>query len=101
VDFASRLEQRSEEPQALDVIGVEMGEQDIDPTCVDQSRAQPPDTRTCIENKNRIAGGADLDAGSVSAVCNRFGARTGQRAASTPEADLRGYTSQKRATAPR
>jgi hypothetical protein len=56
VDFASCLEQRREETKALDVIGVEVGEQDVDSAAVDQGRAQPPDARAGIENQDGAVG---------------------------------------------
>ena len=92
--------ERREEPEAYDVVHVEVGEEDVDPPAVAvEFLAKAADAGACIENEERAVVRADFDAGRVAAVAHSFRAGVGERTARAPQLDLHG-SFQMRATAP-
>jgi hypothetical protein len=77
VNLTSSVEQRSEETKALNVVGMQMREQDVNPRRSTEGGAQPSDPSASIENQRRTVRRPNLNAGSVPAVSNGFRAGTG------------------------
>ena len=83
---------RSEERQALDVIPVGVGQQDVGLEGPEfsglQVASQGEKTRPGVQDQQRPVGSADLDAQGVAPVAHGTRPRRGNRAASAPEPDL-------------
>ena len=88
-DLGLRPEAGGEEDQALDVVEVEVGEQDVQAgRLVGQGEAEVADAGAGVERQQRAVGEGDADAGGVAAVADRLRARGGDRAARAPELGL-------------
>src|ERR1700710_423745 len=78
-----------EEGEAEDVIEVEVGEEDVQPSrLVAEREAEAADAAAGVERQQRAVGEGDADAGGVAAVADRLRPRGGNRAARAPELDL-------------
>src|ERR1043166_2249004 len=100
--FHSRIVQRPEKTEALDVVHVQMGEQQIDSTqFAGQFATEQSNARTGIEHQHRALVPFDLYARSGPAIAGGIGAGGRQGTTGAPERHLHPSTSQKIATAPR
>ena len=87
-DLGLRPEGGGEEDQALDVVEVEVGEEDVQPgRLVAEAEAEAADAGAGVERQQRAVGEGDADAGGVAAVADRLRPRGGDRAARPPELD--------------
>ncbi len=88
-DLGLGAEGGGEEDQALDVVEVEVGEQDVQAgRLVGERQAEAADAGAGVERQHRAVGEGDADAGGVAAVADRLRPRGGDRAARAPELDL-------------
>ena len=88
-DLGLRAEGGGEEDEALDVVEVEVGEEDVEPgRLVRQRQAEAADAGAGVERQHRAVGEGDADAGGVAAVADGFRPRGGDRSARAPELDL-------------
>src|SRR5262249_13135979 len=96
------VEERSEEPEPLDVVHVQVGEQQVDaPERRRERAAEEPDPGPRVQDRDAVVLGPYLHAGGVAAVARGVRSRGGERAAHAPEPDPHGGSvSQKTATAP-
>ena len=88
----SGIEEKREEAEALDVVEVEMGEQQVEVVerFVGQGAAEIPDARACVDDDDRTAGASQLQARRVAAVTHGRLARCGERASASPDPRLHG-----------
>ena len=105
MDVHALVVERCEEPQPLDVVHVEMGEQHVDAVLrvarSGSSAAPAADAGAGVEHEHRLIVRPHLDAGGVAAVARGLGAGRRDRAARPPDRDPHhDGTSQKIATAP-
>src|SRR5436190_23534261 len=86
-DLGVGAEARREEHQALDVVEVEVGEEDVDARRADQVQAQGPDPRARVENQLLAVSEVELDARGVAPVAVHLRSRRGYRAPGAPDLD--------------
>jgi hypothetical protein len=88
VHLEPRLVQRPEEPQAEDVVHVEVGQQDVDAAEIGGPAVHRPDARPGVEDADGAGGGPHFDTGGVPAIAGglRPGAR--QRAPHASQDDI-------------
>ena len=73
VDFAAALEEGLEEPEALDVVHVEVAEEHVnDAPPLRESLAEAPHTCPSVEHQGCPVAGANLDTRGVTAVSDRL-----------------------------
>jgi len=86
---AAGCECRQEEGQALDVVGVRVRQEEVEPerSLVREGETQLAGAGAAVEDEQRAVVGRDLDAGRVATVPQRLGACRRDRAARPPEAD--------------
>ena len=88
-DLGLGAEGGGEEDEALDVVEVEVGEEDVQPgRLVGQGEAEAADPGAGVERQHRAVGEGDADAGGVAAVADRFRPRGRDRPPRSPELDL-------------
>ena len=88
-DLGLRAEGGGEEDQALDVVEVQVGEQDVQAgRLVAEGEPEAADPGARVERQQRAVGERDLHAGGVAAVADRLRAGGGHRAAGSPELDV-------------
>ena len=77
MDLAARIEEGSEEAQALQVVKVEVAEQHVDSRRAFGAHRDPERThaRARIEHQHLAAVPSDFHAGRIAAVSERVGAR--------------------------
>jgi hypothetical protein len=74
VDLEAWTSERVEEAEALDVVEMKVGEQDVDPPNVGtDGGSESSDAGTGVEHDDAVGAGADLDARGVAAVAHRLG----------------------------
>ena len=80
LDRRFRIEEEREEAEALDVVEVEMGEEQVEVVerLVGQCAAEIPDARACVDDDDRTAGASQLEARRVAAVTHGRLARCGE-----------------------
>ena len=88
MDLAGGPKERGKEAEALDVVHVEVGQEDVQPLDgrVDGG-SEPADAGPGIEREDGAIGAHDLDRGGVAPVARRFRAGAGERPAGPPQAD--------------
>ena len=82
-------EQRTEEPEPLQVVHVQMGQEDVqhrEAVVGVHRRPERPHARPGVEHERLTAFETHFEARRVAAVANRVGARRGDRAAAAPDA---------------
>src|SRR5689334_13332758 len=88
-DLGLGTEGGGEEDEALDVVEVEVGEEDVEAgRLVGQGEAEAADAGAGVERQHRAVSEGDADAGGVAAVADRFRPRGRDRAPRSPELDL-------------
>ncbi len=88
-DLGLGPEGRGEEDQALDVVEVEVGEEDVEAGRLGgEGEPEAADAGAGVERQQRAVREGDADAGGVAAVADRLRPRGGDRAARAPELDL-------------
>ena len=87
--MAAGCERRQEEGQALDVVGVRVRQEQVEPERPLVREGQPKLARAgaAVEDEQRAVVGRDLDARRVTAVAQGLGAGRRDGAARAPEAD--------------
>lgn len=81
--------ERREEPQALEVIEVKVGEEEMDsPRCLgDELEAERADAGSGVEDEDYPVAEANLQAGCVSSVAQGPGTRRREGSAAAPDPD--------------
>ena len=82
---------RREEPEAFDVVKMQVREKDMQWSLMAAAQREPErtDAGSSVEHRQRIVGKADLEAGGVAAACDRVRPWSRQGAAATPDHRLR------------
>src|SRR6202012_1420014 len=85
-DLGVGAEERGEEGEALDVVEVKVGEEEVDAGRLGREReAEAADAGAGVEDDERAVGEGDADAGGVPAVGDRLRAGGGDRSPRAPE----------------
>jgi hypothetical protein len=88
VNLARRPKERRKEAEALDVVHVEVGQEDVQPLDGRVNRgSEPADAGPGIEREDGAVGAYDLDRGGIAPVARRLWAGAGERPAGSPQAD--------------
>ena len=87
--MAAGCERRQEERQALDVVGVRVRQEQVEPerSLVGEGEPKLAGAGAAIEDEQRAVVGRDLDARRVTPVAECLGAGRRDRTARAPEAD--------------
>jgi hypothetical protein len=81
--------ERREEPQALEMVEVKVGEEEVDSPrpFADELETERADAGSGVEDEDRSVAEANLEAGRVSSVAQRPGTRRRERSAAAPDPD--------------
>ena len=80
MDLTTRIEERAEEPKALQVVEMKVAEQNVDSRCtiVGHRDSERTHACACVEHQQLIVVSTYLYAGGVAAISERVGAGRGQ-----------------------
>ena len=91
-DLGLRSEAGCEEHQALDVVQVQVGEEDVDlGQPLGDADAEAADAGACVDDQGRAVRQLELDTGGIAAVAVHLGSRRGDRTARSPYLQLHRY----------